>query len=559
MVIITTQLLAILTIISYACSAAVTYFNTCFLIEWDLFPLTSFSVSVPVILDSTSIIFISTVLTIATSVIQFAKTYMAHDKTCDRFIILVLLFVISIMFLILFPHIIVLLMGWDGLGVTSFVLVIYYNNPKSLGAGIITALTNRVGDVMLLITIALIISQGHWLALNTWGNDITWWTPFLIITAALTKRAQIPFSSWLPAAIAAPTPVRALVHSSTLVTAGVYLLYRFYPFIEELDAFKPVLLIISSITILMASASAIAECDIKKIIALSTLRQVAIIIFTLRIGLPEIAFFHLVTHALFKALLFICAGNLIDIHHHSQDLRLIGNVSGQLPAISSAITVANIALCGAPFIAGFYSKDLIIESTSILIEENNIIIITIFIIATILTTAYSTRFSIYVLFSPSLSPSPQYTSEGKTQYIRIALLTILAIIGGALTNWLFTAPTSEPNFSSLSKALAPIMVLTGLILGTTISIINNPGHPLVLVSHCFIWFLTPISTHLAPKITMHLPLLELKETDQGWLITPSLILNQITNNSHSLISAQNNTITKHLSFIFILTMWLITI
>ena len=214
----------------------------------------------------------------------------------------------------------------------------------------------------------------------------------------------------------------------------MYLLYRFYPFIEELDAFKPVLLIISSITILMASASAIAECDIKKIIALSTLRQVAIIIFTLRIGLPEIAFFHLVTHALFKALLFICAGNLIDIHHHSQDLRLIGNVSGQLPAISSAITVANIALCGAPFIAGFYSKDLIIESTSILIEENNIIIITIFILATILTTAYSTRFSIYVLFSPSLSPSPQYTSEGKTQYIRIALLTILAIIGGALTN-----------------------------------------------------------------------------------------------------------------------------
>lgn len=234
--------------------------------------------------------------------------------------------------------------------------------------------------------------------------------------------------------MAAPTPVSALVHSSTLVTAGVYLLYRFYPFIRTWKDFKPILIIVATITILIARARAIAECDIKKIIALSTLRQVAIIIFTLRLGLPEIAFFHLITHALFKALLFICAGNIIDIHHHSQDLRQIGNVSTQLPVITTAISIANIALCGAPFLAGFYSKDLIIERITILITQKNLIIFLIFVIATILTTAYSTRFTIYTVLSPTTSPSSQYSSENTTQIIRVRVLAILAVIGGAITN-----------------------------------------------------------------------------------------------------------------------------
>lgn len=157
-------------------------------------------------------------------------------------------------------------------------------------------------------------------------------------------------------------------------------------------------------------------------------------IFTLRLDIPNIAFFHLITHALFKALLFICAGNIIDIHHHSQDLRSIGNITHQLPTISTSISIANLALCGAPFIAGFYSKDLIIESTTIILKEKNIIIMSIFILATILTTAYSTRFSIYVLFSNTARPSAQYSSENLTQIIRIRILTIIAIRGGAITN-----------------------------------------------------------------------------------------------------------------------------
>lgn len=556
MVHITTQLLLLLTILSYIITIIVTFNSTTILIEWNILPIYNTDISIPILLDPTSIIFISTVLTIATRVIQFTKTYIAIDKTSDRFIILVLLFVISIIFLILFPHTIILLLGWDGLGITSFVLVIYYNNAKRLGAGIITALTNRIGDVILLITIALIYNQGHWIIINTWDTEIVRWVPLLVMVAAMTKRAQIPFSSWLPAAIAAPTPVRALVHSSTLVTAGVFLLYRFFPLIESWERFKPIIIIVATITILIARARAIAECDIKKIIALSTLSQVAVIIFTLRIGIPEIAFFHLITHAIFKALLFICAGNIIDIHHHRQDLRLIGNISQQMPVISASITIANLALCGAPFIAGFYSKDLIIETTTILSSQKNIIILLIFIIATILTTAYSARFSLYTLLLPTYSPSAQYSTESTTQIKSVIILSLIAISGGALTNWLFLAPITEPNFSSPIKLLTPLMIVSGLALGTATTF--TPRSPsIITTSHCFIWFLTPISTHFLPNTLIKAPLLELKEADQGWSLLPSLVFNNFSVNSQQLILLQNNTTVTHLASIAALILWLI--
>lgn len=210
------------------------------------------------------------------------------------------------------------------------------------------------------------------------------------------------------------------------------------------------------------------------------------IIFTLRLDLPDIAFFHLITHALFKALLFICAGNIIDIHHHSQDLRLIGNTISQLPTISTAVTIANLALCGAPFLAGFYSKDLIIESSTILIIDKNIIISIIFIIATILTTAYSTRFSIYILLSPTISPVSQYSSENYKQIIRVIALSLAAIVGGATTNWLFTIPVEEPNFNSTFKFIAPLIITSGVIIGAYMSTLQAPLSLSLTQLHCFI-------------------------------------------------------------------------
>ena len=175
-----------------------------------------------------SLLFIRLVILISGSVIIFSNSYIRSEKFFSRFIILVLFFILSIFLLILSPNLIRLLLGWDGLGVTSYLLVIFYQSNKSYNAGILTAITNRLGDVGLLISISILMYIGSWtyIYINFNSNTVSNLFICLIIGSAITKRAQIPFSAWLPAAIAAPTPVSALVHSSTLVTAGVYLLIR---------------------------------------------------------------------------------------------------------------------------------------------------------------------------------------------------------------------------------------------------------------------------------------------------------------------------------------------
>lgn len=223
-----------------------------------------------------------------------------------------------------------------------------------------TALSNRIGDAIILLSIGLLFeSTYHLEALRFTSQPLA---RLRIILAAITKRAQFPFSSWLPAAIEAPTPVSALVHSSTLVTAGVYMIVRFYDLLSQARFLSLFMLWVGAITRFFAGARAIVEFDVKKIIALSTLSQLGLIIIAIGLCIPILAFFHLITHAIFKALLFICAGTLIHFHGHAQDVRHIGNISYQLPVTTTSISISRLALCAVPFMAGFYSKDAILES-----------------------------------------------------------------------------------------------------------------------------------------------------------------------------------------------------
>lgn len=189
--------------------------------------------------------------------------------------------------------------------------------------------------------------------------------------------------------MAAPTPVSALVHSSTLVTAGIFILIRFFPSLKSIPTLEHILLFSAAVTACLAGLAAIVECDIKKIIALSTLSQLGTISYSLTMNMPHLAFFHLITHALFKALLFIAAGTLIHFHDHNQDLRAVGMLNNSTPLVLTMATTSRLALCGAPFIAGFYSKDLIIEA-----QINNpfsYFLIIVFLLATGLTSAYRVR------------------------------------------------------------------------------------------------------------------------------------------------------------------------
>ncbi|MFP3025329.1 MAG: NADH dehydrogenase subunit 5 [Wolbachia sp.] len=230
--------------------------------------------------------------------------------------------------------------------------------------------------------------------------------------------------------MAAPTPVSALVHSSTLVTAGVYLLIRFYNIIIQFN-YLNLFLLLSIITIIISGIGANFEFDLKKIIALSTLSQLGIIITIIIFGYPLLSFFHLIIHALFKASLFLCAGVIIHNFNNNQDIRIIGCLRYQIPLIRTIINIANLSLCGIPFIRGFYSKDLIIE----VISSNiiNLIIVIIIYMGIGLTSYYSARLSLYSININFNFYKIRSLSENINNIFKsIIVLTIYSIISGSL-------------------------------------------------------------------------------------------------------------------------------
>ena len=261
----------------------------------------------------------------------------------------------------------------------------------------------------------------------------------LVLIGAITKRAQFPFSSWLPMAMAAPTPVSALVHSSTLVTAGVYLVIRFYEAVESYGVLARGLRLMSSLTMVLAGFAAIVESDFKKVIAYSTLSQLGVIILALGLGRPILAFFHLVCHAMFKALIFICAGECIHYHKHMQDLRVIGSLGLSLPVVQVGVFVSSLSLCGFPFLAGFYSKDPIYELRIGSVE--GVMIRFIIVLGLALTRLYSAR---RVMIS-QMAPRNQLclinlNRERGFFLVPIMLLGRFAVFFGSLLNWVLPPP-----------------------------------------------------------------------------------------------------------------------
>uniref|UniRef100_UPI0030E1AC93 NADH dehydrogenase subunit 5 n=1 Tax=Stenchaetothrips bicolor TaxID=3118775 RepID=UPI0030E1AC93 len=362
------------------------YLNYSYFFSWKMY-VSSFCVTFPLYFDYISCIFMSMVLLISGSIIFYSYYYMEGEFYKVRFFLLMFLFVVSMVFLILCPNFFCMLLGWDGLGLISYCLVIYYQNFKSFSSGMITALTNRIGDVFILSTIAMFFSMGSWSYMNyVFCLNLGWFSLFFLI-ASLTKSAQIPFSAWLPAAMAAPTPVSSLVHSSTLVTAGVYIMIRFDYFLSE--NLKLFLMFIALLTMIMSGISGVFEYDLKKIIALSTLSQLGFMMSSISLGLSNLAFFHLITHASFKALLFMCAGMFIHNFYDNQDIRFFGLMNSNFSFSLSMFNVANLSLCGFPFLSGFFSKDLILEL--FLLKNLNMIFFFLVFLGTFLTVLYTFR------------------------------------------------------------------------------------------------------------------------------------------------------------------------
>ena len=491
-------------------------------IEWEFFSLNSFSIVFTLIFDWISLRFLWFVFIISSRVLYYRGRYIKEDKRINRFIYLVLAFVLSIIIIVLSPNIIRILLGWDGLGLVSYALVIYYQNEKSANAGLLTILSNRVGDVAILLSIGLLRRLGRW-NFVMWGRflDDRWLIlKFLTILAAITKRAQIPFSAWLPAAMAAPTPVSALVHSSTLVTAGVYLIIRFRYALEGSKC-QRMLLVVSCLTIFIAGLGANFEFDLKKIIALSTLRQLGVILRILSLGYPELAFFHLLSHALFKALLFICAGAIIHRVRDNQDIRCIGGLIFSIPLSISFISVANLALCGFPFLAGFYSKDLILEVA--FLRWINFIAFILYVLATGLTVIYTARLIFYSLRGEFNLRSLNNVDD--SDFIITNSMIILGlggITGGAILSWLIFP---EPYFICIRdfiKNLVLIVRILGGLLGYIFNLLNTSYNLKSLSNYRYvviagsIWFLPFLSSFKNRQFSLFKGRSLQKVGDSGW-------------------------------------------
>ena len=491
--------------------------NKILLFQWRLDIFNPLNINFPLMVDKYRLIFSSSISFISANVLLFSKRYIKEEKEKENFIILIILFILSINLLIFVPHIIFLLVGWDGLGLVSFLLVIHYPTPRSLRAGYITVLTNRVGDVIIIISIPIIYSSLNLRPSVFYYNPGIGLISLLLIGAALTKRAQIPFSSWLPAAIAAPTPISALVHSSTLVTAGVFLIFRFYPLLSLNVLFRPVLLLLATLTRLMAGLCALKEWDIKKIIALSTLSQLGVIIFRLAINIPELAFFHIISHATFKALLFISAGDIILQTSHTQDLRQFGNYynKNHIP-ITSAI-ISNLRLIGFPFIAGFFSKDLIIEI--VLFNKINLFIFLSLLVSTAITLFYSSRI-IFLLFYSSNSRKSLNNNSSSDKNINLSLtfITAYTILRGAMILWYLLFPYIHPSLLLINKVLIISILTLAIILiifKTYVSLINNPNYNKYEFTYS-IWFINTFNSQFILFIIKKTPIFLFKSFDRGW-------------------------------------------
>nr|YP_010478327.1 NADH dehydrogenase subunit 5 [Nesophrosyne sp. 21 GMB-2012]UVI59771.1 NADH dehydrogenase subunit 5 [Nesophrosyne sp. 21 GMB-2012] len=440
------------------------------MVEWVLCSFNSVLLSYFIFIDWISMGFCFVVFFISSMVVLYSSVYMGeYNYSSVRFLLLVLMFVTSMLLMIISPSLVSMLLGWDGLGLVSYCLVIYYNSLSSYLAGLLTCLINRLGDIGLLISISWIFGYGSWnfmFYLDYYSNTIF----YLVIISSFTKSAQIPFSSWLPAAMSAPTPVSALVHSSTLVTAGVYLLIRFYNYLIFMNCF---FMFISIITMIMSSLCANYEFDLKKIIALSTLSQLGLMMSCLFMGLVDLALFHLLSHAMFKSLLFLCSGVIIHLMGGSQDIRVMGSVCLSLPLTCSCFNIANMSLCGFPFLSGFYSKDFIVEVG--VFNSLNMFYMILFYLGLGLTALYSIRMIYYTLLVNYNYNCFINSGLGKSIYYMsysLILLSIFSLTFGSMYMWLTNLDLGFLLMPFFMSAMSLVMVSLGLYMGYEMNFIS---------------------------------------------------------------------------------------
>ena len=400
----------------------------------------SFSAKMSFLIDPLSSIFLLVITGVGFLIHLYSTGYMHDDDGFRRFFSYLNLFVFFMLLLVLGDNFLVMFVGWEGVGLCSYLLIgFWFKNMEYSSAAKKAFIMNRIGDLGLLIGIFLIYRTTQSIEFTTvLGDKLGNFTEgvanaaaILLFVGAIGKSAQIPLYTWLPDAMAGPTPVSALIHAATMVTAGIYMVARCSPLYMHAPLAMDMIAWVGTLTALFAATIGFQQMDIKKVLAYSTVSQLGFMFAALGVGAFSAGVFHVVTHAFFKALLFLGAGSVIHAMHHEQDIRKMGGLRSKLPITHITFLLGYLSIIGFPFFAGWFSKDLIILKAL----ENKPVIGYLLILGALMTAFYMTR--LYVLtfwgkFRGTDEQEHHLHESPLSMTVPLVVLAGLSVVGGYL-------------------------------------------------------------------------------------------------------------------------------